>query len=218
MTDNFELYRNEIILRNNPSFPQDNKRGTNEYFYVIELMRRGKDNPTTSAANYHFKNYYIYSLRDLNKYRDEIKLICDTMNMRAYASVNAKYLPQIGLDTIAEMTRRIAQHDYKNINSVFSSCSGKYKQRREQHWVIDLDDNPTLEYVGEIESYIQTCTTEGYDNHEIVRIPTKSGIHLIVEPFDKAKFADMMGVSVEGLEAVISIKENHLTLLYENVK
>ena len=59
MTDNFINYRNFINICG--GLPDSNERGTLDKYYVIELMRRGKDNPDMPAANYHFRNYYIYS-------------------------------------------------------------------------------------------------------------------------------------------------------------
>ena len=80
MTDNFDNYRKLIHLSG--GLPADNERGTLDKYYVVELMRRGKDNPDLPAANYHFKNYYIYSWRDLEKYEQEIKKIRKDANDR----------------------------------------------------------------------------------------------------------------------------------------
>ncbi len=71
MTDNFRRY--EELINLNGGLPKDNEHGNLDKYYVIELMRRGKDNPDLPAANYHFRNYYIYSSRDLDKYEREIK-------------------------------------------------------------------------------------------------------------------------------------------------
>lgn len=63
MTDNFKRYREYIELCG--GLPDDNEHGNLDKYYCIELKRRGKDNPDLPAANYHFRNYYIYSWRDL---------------------------------------------------------------------------------------------------------------------------------------------------------
>ena len=138
MTDNFERYNHLINL--NGGLPDNNEHGNLDKYYVIELMRRGKDNPDLPAANYHFRNYYIYSWRDLDKYEREIKDICDLLNLRAYCSVNYKLMSQVALDTMAESARRIAAHDYKKFYSIFESCSGKYVDRSNARWVVDIDE------------------------------------------------------------------------------
>lgn len=90
MTDNFQMYREFINLRG--GLPETNEKGNLDKYYVIELIRRGKDNPDMAAANYHFRNYYIYSWLDLDKYEKEIKDVCTLLKMRAYCSVNYKLM------------------------------------------------------------------------------------------------------------------------------
>lgn len=96
MTDNFKLYKEYI----EESFKSSTLL-ENDMYFVVELMRRGKDNPDMPAANYHFKNYYIRKVEDLDKYENEIKLLCNVMRLRAYASVNYKSFKQVSLNTMA---------------------------------------------------------------------------------------------------------------------
>ena len=123
MTDNFANYIQ--FIQKNGGLPETNEKGNLDKYYVIELMRRGKDNPDMPAANYHFKNYYIYSWRDLERYKEEIVNICKLLRLRAYCSVNYKLMSQVALDTMSESARRIAAHDYKKFYNIFESCSGK---------------------------------------------------------------------------------------------
>ena len=121
MTNNFELYKEYIT----DEFKQGGLEEGDAYF-VVELIRRGKDHPNHPAANYHFKNYYIRLPEDLDKYKDEIIGICDLLKLRAYASVNYKSFKQVTLNTIAELAHRITYNDYNKSYAVFESCSGKY--------------------------------------------------------------------------------------------
>ena len=57
MTDNFKTYRDYIDEQFKSSILPEN-----DTYFVVELMRRGKDNPDMPAANYHFKNYYILDI------------------------------------------------------------------------------------------------------------------------------------------------------------
>ena len=108
MTNNFDLYKEYITTEfANSLLPE------NDTYFVIELMRRGKDNPNLPAANYHFKNYYIRKPEDLDKYKQEIIDLCSIFRMRAYASVNYKSFKQVTLDTLVELSRRVANNDFK---------------------------------------------------------------------------------------------------------
>lgn len=216
MTDNFKRYKKLIEL--NGGLPDDNEKGTLDKYYVVELMRRGKDNPDMPAANYHFRNYYIYSWRDLDRYEEEIKSICDQLHLRAYCSVNYKLMSQVALDTLAESARRIAAHDYKKFYSIFESCSGKFVDRSNAMWVVDVDDidgdramQTMIDYINGMES--------GYDKNVVFIMPTRSGFHLITRPFNLKKFQDGFWENVTAQTNIekADIKKNHLTLLYENL-
>ena len=174
-------------------------------------MRRGKDNPDMPAANYHFKNYYIYSWKDLNKYEDEIKNICNLLRLRAYASVNYKLMSQVALDTLAESARRIAAHDYKKFYNIFESCSGKFVDHKNNIWIVDIDKED-LDMVDIIKNFINEC--EPKTEKIIFEIPTKSGLHLITKAFN---LQDFNGKCIDYMEKIIDVKKNHLTLLYEKL-
>lgn len=208
MTDNFKIYRDYIDEQFKSSILPEN-----DTYFVVELMRRGKDNPDTPAANYHFKNYYIRKVEDLDKYENEIKLLCDVMRLRAYVSVNYKSFKQVTLNTLVELSRRVANNDFKKNYNVYESCSGSYVNSQNKRWVVDLDDCKMDDsYVTCIEDYINDCKPLGV-NKIIAKIPTRSGVHLITKAFYKDEFKAKCKIHTQ----VPDIKENHLTLLYENL-
>ena len=217
MTDNFLNYREFIKLCG--ELPDTNEKGNLDKYYVIELMRRGKDNPDLPAANYHFRNYYIYSWKDLDKYEKEIKDICTLLKLRAYCSVNYKLMSQVALDTLAESARRIAAHDYKKFYSIFESCSGKFADRSNNLWIVDIDNIEDLKvneisYLDRMEEYINSMIS-GYTKNVIFINPTKSGYHFITHPFNLQQFNQEFSNYFTGKAP--DVKKNHLTLLYENL-
>ena len=181
MTDNFINYRQLIELCG--GLPENNEKGNLDKYYVIELMRRGKDNPDMPAANYHFKNYYIYSWRDLDRYADEIRNVCTLLRLRAYCSVNYKLMSQVALDTMAESARRLAAHDYKKFYAIFESCSGKFVERANNLWIVDIDGEVTGKDIMDLSRFINSLDSR-YEENVIFRMPTKSGQHLICRPFN----------------------------------
>lgn len=208
MTDNFNAYKQFITEKWSYS---DLPEG--DSYFVVELIKRGKDNPDTPAANYHFKNYYIRKPEDLDKYEQEIKSLCEMLHLRAYASVNIKSFKQVSLDTMAELARRIANNDYKKNYAVFESCSGQYCHSSDKHWVVDLDDCKLHdEYPETVKELINLCKPNG--NKIVAEFPTKSGVHIITTPFDRQQFVELCEeYDVKDTD----IKKNHLTLLYENL-
>jgi hypothetical protein len=215
MTDNFENYRKFIEL--NGGLPDNNEKGNLDKYYVIELMRRGKDNPDLPAANYHFKNYYIYSWKDLTKYEEEIKNICTLLRLRAYASVNYKLMSQVALDTMAESARRIAAHDFKKFYNIFESCSGKFVDKGNNLWIIDIDSKISKLDFEKLHHFINKMESK-YEEKLIYTMPTKNGLHLICHPFNKKQFMDdFRAYMSDSFSEIPDIKMNHLTLLYENL-
>lgn len=215
MTDNFKNY--EKLIHLNGGLPADNEKGILDKYYVIELMRRGKDNPDLPAANYHFKNYYIYSWRDLERYKEEIKNICELLRLRAYCSVNYKLMSQVALDTMAEQARRIAAHDYKKFYAIFESCSGKFVERDNSMWVIDIDGWVSDDDLYDLQNYIDRMDSR-YEKKLVFVMPTRNGVHLITRPFNLKQFKDGFIANFGNrFETIPDIKKNHLTLLYENL-
>jgi len=210
MTDNFNNYREYIQLCG--GLPDTNEKGNLDKYYVVELMRRGKDNPDMPAANYHFKNYYIYSWHDLEKYEEEIKNICNLLRLRAYCSVNYKLMSQVALDALAESARRIAAHDYKKFYNIFESASGKFVDKGNNMWIVDVDDVDEHFPVEVLTAYINNMES-GYEQNVVYTMSTKSGLHLITHPFNLQKFNEGWNKAL----ATVDVKKNHLTLLYENL-
>lgn len=208
MTDNFNAYKQFITEKWSYS---DLPEG--DSYFVVELIRRGKDNPDLPAANYHFKNYYIRKPKDLDKYEQEIKSLCEMLHLRAYASVNIKSFKQVSLDTMAELARRIANNDYRKNYAVFESCSGQYCHSGDKQWVVDLDDCSIHgRYPEIIKELINFCKPDG--DKIVTKFPTKTGVHIITTPFDRQQF---MELCKEYDIDDVDIKKNHLTLLYENL-
>jgi hypothetical protein len=208
MTDNFNRFKEFMRL-------PETEGG--DAYYVIELVRRGKDCPDLPAANYHFKNYYIDSMQKYDKVQDEIRLLCRTLRLRAYVSVNRKSFRRVTMDTIAEMSRRAALDDFRRPYAVFESCSGKFVDKNDEHWVVDVDDfigYNTQEHCVTIRNFINDCRPYG-DKIELM-LPTKSGMHLITRPFDLNAFNGCMGVFTDWIPRP-EVKKNHLTLLFEDL-
>ena len=218
MTNNFKLIKDFIQARWGGQFDS-----FTDAFYMVEIIGRAKDNARIVAGNHKFKTYYIRTMEDIDKYENEIKLLCDTLQMRAYISINHKSMKHVTLNTLAEYANRIAQENFDKPYSLFDSCAAKYVERSEQLWIIDVDkddadwysvngeytvDQLTEYYVGVVES----CEPK---KKIVAVIPTKSGKHIITHPFNTVEFANK-ACRCRDIDALI--KKNHLTLLYENIE
>jgi hypothetical protein len=211
MTDNFKLIKEFIQSQWGGQFNE-----FKDAFYSIEIIGRKKDNTTVEAHK--FKTYYIKNMEDFDKYENEIKLLCDILQMRAYISVNAKSLRKVTLNTMAEYANRIAQDNFAKPYSVFDSCAAKYVERADQLWIIDVDKEDADHYnmsIDDLTIYYGTIIEEECEPKKPVVevIPTRSGAHIITHPFNTVKFANK-ACRCKTVESLI--KKNNNTLLYEN--
>ena len=212
MTDNFKLIKEFIQSQWGGQFNE-----SKDAFYSIEIIGRKKDNTAVEARK--FKTYFIKNIEDLDKYEDEIKTICDAIQMRAYISVNSKSWRKVTLNTMAEYADRIAHDNFEKPYSVFESCTGKYVDRSNQLWIIDVDKedadklNCTIHDLATY--YISVIEYECEPKKKIVTIiPTRSGLHIICHPFNIVEFAQK-ACKVSDTESLI--KKNNFALLYENI-
>lgn len=218
MTDNFNNIK-QFIQFITPKFDPNL-----DQYYVIELIRRGKDNPDLPAANLRFKNYYINQISDLDKYKEEIMFLCTNLKIRAYFSVNYKLYSQVLMNTTAECARRVAVHDYKKPYAIYESCSGSFVDDGNKIWVIDVDKEDADLYHETLDSLVNIYSQMIINcrpHKDIIKvISTKSGKHIISYPFDIDFFNEQcrkLNMLPHSDTFHQIIKKNHLTLLYENL-
>jgi hypothetical protein len=216
MTDNFKLIKEFIQSQFGGRFDS-----FTDVFYTVEIIGRTKDN--AHIKSHKFKTYYIKNIEDFDKYENEIKLLCDTLQMRAYISINHKSFKQVTLNTMAEYANMIAQDNFDKPYSIFDSCAAKYVERSNQLWIIDVDKedadhyslNASMTVDDLVDSYIKIIESCEPKKKIVIVIPTKSGRHIITHPFNTVEFMHKApcNKTIEGL-----IKKNNNTLLYENIK
>lgn len=216
MTDNFKFIKDFIQSQWGGQFDS-----FTNVFYMIEIIGRAKDN--TAIQPRKFKTYYVRTMGDFDKYEQEIKTICDVLQMRAYISVNHKSMKHVTLNTMAEYANRIAQDNFAKPYSVFDSCAAKYVERAEQLWIIDVDKEDADHYslnapltVDDLaEHYIKIIESCEPKKKIVTVIPTRTGRHIITRPFNTVEFCNK-APHCKCMEGII--KKNNSTLLYESIK
>lgn len=218
MIDNFKIIKDFIQSQWDGQFDS-----FTDAFYMVELIGRAKDNARIIAGNHKVKTYYIRTIEDIDKYENEIKLLCDTLQIRAYISVNHKSMKHVTLNTLAEYANRIAQDNFDKPYSLFDSCAAKYVERSEQLWIIDVDKDDVEHYsfsgpitLGDlVDHYIKIVESCEPKKKIVTVIPTKSGVHIITHPFNTVEFENK-GPHWKCMKDII--KKNNSTLLYENIR
>ena len=108
--------------------------------------------------------------------------------------------------------------DYKKPYSIYQSCSGKYMDSKNKLWLIDVDkediENSGLLKDEIIDKLVDiTDKWSNPDKHFSYTIPTCSGIHIIVLPFNL--YASIQNnYNFRNLLNEDKVKKNTQTILY----
>ena len=144
-------------------------------------------------------------------HKDMIVKLCEMFNARAYISVNPSSYKKCAIKMFKELADIVENGNYKGVLALPESLACKYSANGgNKLWIIDLDGVKTLD---ECQPYIDFIISELNDgkagsswNWEIKPVPTVSGYHILVSPFDtrdfKQKWPD------------IDIHKNNPTVLY----
>lgn len=217
MTNNFELIKNYMI---NEGIPMKDKN-MGDLFFVVMLVRRGKDHPNLPAANYTFKSYYIDSIEKFDNLKDEMIKCCELFGLRAYVSVNVKSKEEYSKMCAFKFSQNILNNEYKKPWRVGDHVFGKITAKNDNTWLIDVDDIDLNKeednvFIGGLKFIINSCRSS-YHTVVIGQVPTRSGLHLLTRPFnvqEYKKYYERLNTDRECPD----IKKNHITLLYENLE
>jgi hypothetical protein len=182
-------------------------------FYMLYVFKRKKDQPEGEKDNHQsvrtIKTYCIDSVQYLEKRYDEIKLLCEMFNARAYIHVQKQNHSDVSLDMMVSLAERI-KNGVKNQKGLFDSVVGQIKTN-EKRWIIDIDnvsidDFTYYKYYIEMREYINELQLEAKKEQGMTYIKTKSGFHIITQPFNVMKFKQRY--------PDVDIQKKNPTLLY----
>lgn len=189
---------------------------SDDIYYHLQIIRRGKDHPELPAANRMIKAYFICNLEELDYVEDEIKKLCEFFKARAYINLAPKSIKKTTMLQIKYLAERVYIGDYKKIWKSWNTCAGEIKGE-EPRWVVDIDhnvDDSNLEPAwGAIADFIDyKCDPKidpinvFFDTKIVADIPTKNGYHLITTSFNLQQFKERY--------PDIDVHKNNPTILY----
>ena len=192
LVDNFEEFRKHL------DFSKENT------FYFCQLIQRGKDSNVVTSSNNRYrrvKSFYISSLAEYDRFTDEIKEFCKNNNARAYVRLSPTSFYEVALNTAIEYMRRIKEcQTFKSCN-IYDSCCETTRTCGDKVWMIDCD---------EAENYAVNKQTLIDMGIEILYVlPTKTGVHFIIKPFDRRKWSKELDQTIGEIKS-----DNPITLLY----
>lgn len=203
-----------------------NNTGMNVFLTVI-VMKRRKDDPMMKKDVSFVRQYTIENKNDLLNLKNKIIEQCENNLARAYISVNIRDAREILLNMA---TKCIEKYKEKGATpqpwNIFWEVAGQSGiVKGEKRWVIDIDNYNVNDYLSHpICIILKNILSQIYINYIdlIDIIPSKSGFHLIVPPFDLMKFKKeidkYIGKNFELLSDYKNVKDfikkDNITLLY----
>lgn len=155
-------------------------------FYYLQILQRKKENKTLNSNSRVIKNYYISNKQYLIDRFEEIKTLCKVFNARAMIRLNRRSFKKVAFKSLSNIANTLSSQEYKFINKQYDRACGQ-SSNGDRSWIIDLDGNQ-IKLKNNIVDYINAQMPKG--NKLLLELPSKSGIHLIVKPFNKQYFND----------------------------
>ena len=182
-------------------------------FYMLYVFKRKKDQPEGERDNHQsvrtIKTYCVNSIEYLEKRYDEIKQLCEMFKARAYIHVQKQNHKDVSLNMMVALAQRIQDGNLKQ-QHLFDSVVGQLKTH-EKRWIIDIDDVSMdsfahAEYYTSMREYINELQEEAGKDKSMTFVKTKSGFHIITQPFNVMKFKEKY--------PDVDVQKKNPTLLY----
>lgn len=180
-------------------------------FYLLQILRRKKENPDVGNKPNVVKTYYIDSIEYLDKVMPEIIVLTNERNARAYINLNRRSFKKIALKTLQEIANNIESGNFKSARKSYERIAGKYSNEKDKKWIVDIDwkdfPNKKTDF-----AYVMTLVNQLQEEagKEPLSEPlmTKNGIHYVTRPFNLEKFHKQY--------PMVEVHKDRYTILYTN--
>lgn len=201
-------------------------------YLTISVIKRNKDLPTDmknklSDEDLKYKTYIIKSIQDIEKYRDDIIMLCDGIHARAYITYNVRYNRDIWpamLNTIS--TRITMQYDcpnsaYKHIPNIIDNVMRNTPVELGQYCMLDIDG---AEYTNNDIKAITDIICK-YKGNVYCTYKSISGYHVIYDTNGHSETNKKISKHLESLKLLTKNEYNTISfkspgcraLLYANI-
>jgi hypothetical protein len=190
MVDNFEQIKSLLKFDDEDSF------------YLVQIIKRKKENKELGSNSHIVKFYYIKSAEDLDKDKEEMVLLANFHNARVCINLNKRSFEKTAFHTLKKITDQILNKDFKNVRKAYNSVCGMHAGELDKTWIVDIDEKGR--YANKVLKDLDEIQPMG--NKLIAIIETKNGVHLITRPFNIQKFKEWF--------PNIDVHKNNPTIIY----
>ncbi len=162
-------------------------------YYFVQILQRKKDNADldtrmqgSNNSSRLIKAYDISSIEYLESRYHEMKEMAKLFNARVGLCLNKRSYHSSSLQMMVRLAKSLQAKNYRNARA-WNNVSGVYHPIKDKTWIIDIDKEDEGKVL-DILSFIRNQKPDEGKSKRIVTLPSKSGRHLIVKPFDMRGF------------------------------
>jgi hypothetical protein len=175
-------------------------------FYFLQILQRKKDHPGKRLGGSNnnsrlIKAYYIKSVEHLDDVWEEITTLCNVFNARAGVNLNPRSFEKAAYDMNIKIAHQMKNREFEGMRKSYDSVCGEYHAEMDKRWIVDIDTKDLgwlMQYRYTINMLHDQGNSQSGKNYKILaEVPSRSGFHIITQPFNLANFAaDHPGIEV----------------------
>lgn len=182
------MVNNLLLVKPLLIFPNKNS------FYFVQILQRKKDHKGERLGGSNnnsrlIKAYYIKSVEHLELHWEEMVKLAEVFNARVSINLNPRSFEKAAFHTLQKIADQMSNGDFYSVRKAYDTVLGNYHSEMDKRWIIDVDkdDIPAME---EIQKDIADLHEKigNRDYNVLSVIPSKSGYHIITNPFNLAHF------------------------------
>lgn len=171
---------NSKIIRQLLSFDDPND------FYLVEVIKRRKDNPGLKRSEKTIRMFYVDSFDDYDELIPDLIKICEDNRARAYIRVNKRNYKDLNLKILKRMVVIMENNNYRFQSKIFESVAGEFHSEKDKKFIVDVDDTKDVDQ--ELLDFVYNLQGDTKREPFLYRVPTLSGFHIITRPFNVKEF------------------------------
>lgn len=187
------MINNKEIIKPLLVFPKKD-----DSFYFVQILQRKKDHPGEKLGGSNnnsrlIKAYHLNSVDKLEYHWEEMVKLAELFNARVSINLNPRSFQKTAFQVLAKIAHQMENKDFYNVRKAYDSVCGNYHAEMDKRWLIDIDKEDInkkeqiIQHVNDAHLIMKDHKTAG-DYRILAEIPSKSGLHIITNPFNLDAF------------------------------
>lgn len=180
-------------------------------FFFVQVMQRNKEKNNVNSSGYIIKDYHFFDKETFLSKKEEITILCEAFNARAYFWVNPRNCKEVQYEIIREALEAIELGTHKLFKCVSKALGRKRCNKYKSKWILDFDTKD-WSLINKYLDLVRKCRPNV--NKILYYVPTVNGIHVVTLGFDLEQFKQELAIA--KLDNIDIHKDNPTILYYSN--